>query len=178
MTRVNVRRTLCAALVAGMLGVVPAAITVTAQESTPAAAESGMPVGFTSETLALALADSLPETPALLFLDRLTVDPGAVIPGDAEDVTLAFVLVEEGEVTITSQAPLQVTRAAALADAMAGEPTLPAMEDITVGEDVVIAAGDSIAFPPGVAIEMRNDADEPAVLLASLIVPAAGLIAE
>lgn len=178
MTRVNVRRAVLAVVVAGLIGATPAALSVFAQESTPAAEESGMPVGLASETLAVAMADSLPETPVVLLLDRLTLDPGAVIPGDAEDASFAFVLVEDGAVTITSEAPLQVTRADALAEAMAGEPRLPDMEEIAVGEDAVIAAGDSIAFPPGVAIEMRNETEEPATLLGSLIVPAEGLLGE
>lgn len=178
MIRVNVRRWMSALLVAGVLGGVPAAMAVTAQESTPAVEESGMPVGLAAETLAVAMADSLPEAPVVLLMDRLTIDPGTVIPGESGDASFAFVLVEEGEVTITSQAPLQVARAAALGEAMAGEPRLPEMEEITAGEEIVIAAGDSIAFPSGVAIEMRNDSDAPAVLLGSLIVPAEGLIGE
>ncbi len=178
MSIVNVRRTVAVLLVAGVLGAAPATMAVTAQESTPAADESGMPVGLASETLALAMADSLPETPAVLLMDRLTLDPGAVLEGSAEDPSLAFVLVVKGAMTVVGEETLQVTRADALAEAMSGEPALPEMEDIAAGEASAIATGDSIAFPPEVAVELRNESDEPVVLLAARIVPAEGLIGE
>jgi hypothetical protein len=178
MTRLNVRRTLSTLLVAGVLGSMPAAIVVTAQESSPVAEESGMPEGFASETLALALTESLPEAPAILMLDRLTLEPGAALPGDAGDPSLAFVLIQEGAITVVGEEPLQVTRADALAEAMSGEPSLPELEEIASGEAVVIAAGDSMAFPSGVAVELRNEGDAPAVMLASLIVPMEALAGE
>jgi hypothetical protein len=144
---------------------------VSAQDASPAAEEMGPPPGVADVTLAFGMVDALPATPALIFMDRLTIDPGTSIPGEPGDPTFAFVLVESGALTVQADAPLAVGRAAALADALATPGTMPETEEVAAGTAVTLAVGDAIVFPPAVGVELRNDGSEPVVVLGTAIMP-------
>jgi hypothetical protein len=147
-----------------------------AQEASPVAGEMGPPAGVQDETLAFGAVDVLPATPAFIFLDRLTIDPGAAIPGSPGDPTFAFVRVESGTLTFRADAPLQIVRGAALTAALATPGTLPAMEETAAETNATLQAGDSIVFPPMVGVELRNDGTEPAVLLGAVIASAEAMM--
>jgi hypothetical protein len=144
---------------------------VVAQDASPAAEEFGPPPGVAAETLAFGMVDALPVTPAMIFLDRLTIDPGVSLPAEPGDPNFAFTLVESGSLTILSDTPLAIARAAALAEALESPGTMPEIEETTADTDVTLSAGDSIVFPPEVGGELRNDGTEPVVLLGVVIAP-------
>lgn len=150
------------------LGTVTGAL---AQDASPEA-ESGPPAGLTDEILAVGMATEFPASPALMLMQRVTIEPGADIPGDAADPTLSFFLMESGSLQMTTSAPLMVIRADALATALQTPGTMPEMEEIEASTTFTLVEGDSVLIPPGVGGGLRNDGIEPAVLLAMQIFPA------
>ena len=143
-----------------------------AQDASPAAAESGPPPGLVDETLAVGLTDTLPESPAIILMQRVTIAPGADIPGAPDDPTLSFIRIESGMLTVQTDSALAVIRATALAEALATPGTMPAREEVVADTEFSLAAGDSVVFPPGVGGALRNDGSEPVVLLDTQIFPA------
>src|SRR5215216_4368086 len=101
-----------------------------AQEATPAV-EGFMPEGITFEAVAFATGLALP-APGEVAVSRIGFDPGTGFPIDEEDSTYALAVVESGALTIRLDRPLMVTRAGALATAMAEEAAggAPANEEI------------------------------------------------
>lgn len=142
-----------------------------AQDASPAA-ESGAPAGLTDEILAAGMVTEFPAVPAVMLMERVTIAPGADIPGDEADSTLSFFLMESGSLQVTTTAPLKVIRAAALATALQTPGTMPEVEEIAAGTTFTLEAGDSVLIPPGVGGGLRNDGSEPAVILATQVFPA------
>ena len=142
-----------------------------AQEASPAA-EGGPPAGLTDEILAVGLATEFSATPAVMLMTRVTIAPGADIPGDEADPTMSFFLIESGSLQMTASEPLTVIRAEALATALQSPGAMPEMEEIAAAAAFTLEAGDSVLIPPGVGGSLRNDGTEPAVILATQIFPA------
>ena len=69
-----------------------------AQEATPAG-EGMEPEGLTFEPVTFATGVDLP-SPGDLFVARASLEPGVVVPIDASDPSLGFLLVESGTITV------------------------------------------------------------------------------
>ena len=158
------------------LSVQPVAI---AQEATPAS-EGGMDFeGITFEPLSFAFGADV-ATPADLVLVRIGFEPGASLPGDENDPSMALVLVESGTLTLQADGPVTVTRGAGMGEAMAtAEATgdfSRVVESVAAGEAVALETGDAAYLPANLTGDIRNDGQEPAVALAFLVAPAEGMM--
>ena len=146
---------------------------VVAQEATPSAAMQE-PEGVTFEPLAIASGLTLP-TPADLIAVRVTIAPGAVLPGEAGDPTSNLLIVESGIVTIRINAPWAIARSGSLTKAIAtAEATgtfTPADDQIASDESAIMEPGDVAYLPGSVSGEIRNYGAEPAVALVGLVAP-------
>ena len=179
MRRFPVLVSVVAVVLLGMLALHAEPIAI-AQEATPAAGDM-MPEGFTFEAITFAFGADV-TSPADLVVARLTLAPGTTLPGDENDPSVGIVVVESGTLTIQAEGPVTVTRGAGLNEAMAaaeesgdfGSLTEPVAE----GEAVTLEAGDAAYLPPNVAGELRNDGDEPVVMLGFLVVPAEAMTGE
>jgi quercetin dioxygenase-like cupin family protein len=158
-------------MLVGVSLVLGAATGAVAQDASPEA-EGGPPAGLIDEILSVGMVTEFPATPAVMLMQRVTIAPGADIPGDAADTTLSFFLMESGTLQMTTSAPLTVIRAAALAEALQAPGGMPEMEEIAAGAAFTLDEGDSVLIPPGVAGGLRNEGTEPAVILATQIFPA------
>jgi len=119
-----------------------------AQLGTPAAvpsAEHEMPPGVTSVFIATGPVSELPPTPAFMVIIRLTLEPGAVLPADPSDPAGAFIVVEAGTATVRL-----------------GE---------TATAELTLGPGGSLYGPPFTPGEIRNDGQEPLVLLLAIVGP-------
>ena len=146
-----------------------------AQEGTPAA-EAGLPAGLAFETLGFGAVATLPETPAYAILERVTLDPGVVLPSEPGAPNLSIFLIESGTLTVQSNSPFSFTRATALAEALAAPGALPIVEEVGGSAAIALAAGDTAVFlPDSAAGELRNDGEEPVVLLVVNMAPAEAL---
>jgi quercetin dioxygenase-like cupin family protein len=144
-----------------------------AQEATPAADEM-MPEGFTFEPLTFAFGASV-SSPFDMLVARLTLEPGTTLPGDDNDPSVGIVVVESGTLTVQAQGPVTVTRGAGLGEALAaaeqsGDFTT-LTEPVAEGEAVTLEAGDAAYLPANTAGELRNDGEEPVVMLGFLVFP-------
>ena len=172
MHRFGVLDSLIVVVLLGTMAVVaqPAAV---AQEASPAAG-TFTEEGITFEPLAFASALALPST-GELTISRISFEPGAGFPIEEGDPSYALGFVESGELTIVQDGPLVVTRAGALGEAVAageeGGSFAPATEEIAAGQEVTLGAGDAALFPPNASGEVRNDGDEPAVVLVVFVGP-------
>jgi quercetin dioxygenase-like cupin family protein len=172
MHRFGVLRSLLVVAVLGtlVLAVQPAAV---AQEATPAAGvfTEG---GITFEPLAFATALALPST-GELTVSRISLEPGAGFPIEEGDPSYALGFVESGELTVVQNGPMTITRAGALGEAVVaseeGGAFAPATEEIATGQEVTLGAGDAGLFPPNASGEIRNDGDEPTVVLVVFVGP-------
>ena len=144
-----------------------------AQEATPAVEELALE-GVSFEPLAVTSGLTLP-SPGDLVLVRIGLDPGAVLPSDPADPSLAMVLIETGELTVQLDAPVTVTRAGsfgpALATAEAGGEFVAPEATVAAGEEVTLQAGDVAYLPANVSGEVRNDGTERVVGLAFIVAP-------
>ncbi len=144
-----------------------------AQEATPGAG-GFTEGGITFEPLAFSAEVTLPESNEF-SISRVSFDPGAGFPIEEGDPTYGLAVIESGELTVRPDGPLMVTRAGALAAAisaeMAGGTPTPASEEIAAGQEVTLAAGDSVLFPPNVGGEVRNDAEVRTVVLVAFVGP-------
>ncbi len=166
---------LVSAVAVVLLGIValhaqPVAI---AQEATPSAEEM---VGETFEPLGFAVGVELP-SPADMFVARFSLEPGAGFPLEASDPTGGMVVVESGAFTVrVEEMAWTVNRGEALRAAMAGTGEeadfSAAMEEVAMGEEAVLEAGDAAWVPGGVSGEIRNDGQEPAEGIVFLVGPA------
>ena len=161
-----------AVLLAGLSVLLHIPFGASAQEASPAAAETGPPPGLEHEILAAGLAETLPEAPAVILMERVTVAPGTDIPAAPGDPALSLFRIESGTLTINTDSPLAVIRAAALAEALETPGTMPATEDVAADAEFSLAAGDSVVFPPGVGGGLSNDGADPVVVLIAQIFPA------
>lgn len=171
MSRVATLLAVIAILLTELLSGAPVPFAAEAQEATPGT-EDGPPAGIAFEAVAYAPVDSLPPVPAIALIDRVTLAPGAGLPGDAGSPNFSIIVIESGMLTIRTDAPLTITRADAIATALATPGTLPQSEQTAAGSDVTLTVGDSAAWPPLVGGELRNDGAEPVVVLAVSIAPA------
>ena len=165
------------ALLGLLVGSSPAARAI-AQDGTPEGTPStegefGLE-GVSFEPLAIAPGMTLP-SPADLVLVRLSLEPGAVLPSDPNDPTVAMVLIEAGELTVEFDMPFTITRAGtfvpALATAEAGGEFVAPEETVAAGEVVTLQVGDVAVFPANIGGETRNDGEERLVGLAFLVGP-------
>jgi len=135
-----------------------------AQEATPPSNEMNME-GLTFEPIGAAQGVTLP-SPADLGAARAGFDPGAGFPLEASDPEGAFVVVESGALTVrVEEMTWTITRGAG------------ASEEVALGEEATLAAGDSAYVPGGVTGEVRNNGQGHAEALVFLVSPA-GAMAE
>jgi quercetin dioxygenase-like cupin family protein len=140
---------------------------VAAQDATPVAGdEEAPPEGLTFELLGLGETDVLPSAPAEIGLVRVTLAPGTSFPGEADDPSIALVVIEAGAITFNFEVPITV-----LHPVGNEEPTAEDFEEMPAGQDFTMEVGDSALFPASVAGEVRNDGTENAVALAAFIEP-------
>lgn len=134
-----------------------------AQTATPAAGEGaeGGRDAPTRELLLQAAVRRLPETPAIVRLRRVTVEPDA-----AQEATtppgLEFAVVETGTPIVTVGGYAVLLPAA---DVDASQP-------LAAGAESVLKPGDRLAFPLGTAHAFRNDGTETATVVVASIFPA------
>jgi hypothetical protein len=141
-----------------------------AQSATPMAGPE-LPPGIDAQPLAIGSSPTLPAAPADLILLRLTLQPGAVLPNDPNDPTLALAYVEAGTITLHYTNALTITRAAALATLDTPEAAFPAPEPVAANATATLQTGDSFVSPANSGGDLRNEGTTPAVLLAAIIGP-------
>jgi quercetin dioxygenase-like cupin family protein len=154
-----------------VLGAHPRAV---AQEATPSA-EMSME-GLTFTLLGIAPGVTLPGA-ADLEVARVGFAPGAGFPFDPGDPTGVLVIIEAGTITAhIDERAWTISRGAALQQAMktaGAEPDLTSvLEEIAMGEEATLEAGDVAYVPGGVSGEVRNTGDEHAEALIVLAGPA------
>ena len=154
---------------------------VFAQEGTPAADESMSEEGLTYEPVAFAGGVEL-ASPADMIVVRIGLEPGSGFAFDDTDPTGGIGVVEAGAVTVRLDVPWTISRAGSMASAMATAEATgmyePEIEEIAADEEATLETGDSAYIPGSINGEMRNDGDEPAVLLAFLSGPTEGMMDE
>jgi quercetin dioxygenase-like cupin family protein len=132
------------------------------------------PEGVAFEPLAITSGLTLP-SPADMITVRFTIEPGAVLPLEANDPTGGMLIVESGAFTVQLDVAWAVSGSgslnAAIATAEATGTFTPSDEQIASGEEITLTAGDAAYIPGNVSGEIRNDGDEPAVGLVVLIGP-------
>jgi len=144
--------------------------TAVAHDATPAASEMAPqrvmfePIGYVPNLM-------LP-SPAELTAARVGFDPGAGFPFDASDPTGA-----SGTLTIrVVEQAWTISCGAALQQAMAtpaAEPTMTGVvEQVTMGQEATLEAGDAAFIPGSVNGEVRNSGTEHAQGMVILIAPA------
>ena len=143
-----------------------------AQEATPAAEELA---GVTFEPLGFAMGVDL-ASPADMLVVRFSLEPGAGFPLEASDPTGGMVVVESGAFTVrVEEMAWTVNRGEALRAAMAegGDEAdfAASMEEVAMGEEAVLEAGDVAWVPGSVSGEIRNDGQEPAEGIVFLVGP-------
>jgi quercetin dioxygenase-like cupin family protein len=151
-----------------------------AQEATPAAEEM-MPEGITFEPLTFAFGADM-TSPFDLLVARLTLAPGTVLSSEETDPSVGIVVVESGTLTVAIDGPVTVTRGAGLGEAFAaaeesGDFTT-LTQPVAEGETVTLDAGDAAYLPGNVAGELRNDGQEPVVMLGFLVLPSEAMSGE
>ena len=145
-----------------------------AQDATPSAEEM-MPEGLTFEPIGFAQGVALPSS-ADLTAARIGFDPGAGFPLEASDPEGAFVVVESGALTVrVEEMAWTISRGAALGAMMAtpdmmGDPS-SAMEEVAMGAEATLEAGDTAYIPGGVSGEVRNNGQVRAEGLVFLVSP-------
>jgi quercetin dioxygenase-like cupin family protein len=142
-----------------------------AQEATPA----GVTIGeVTFQPVAFAPDLSLPSQGDLV-VGRAALEPGGVVPIQADDPALGILLVESGTLTVQVEGPMTVTRGTGLGEAMttaqASGDVGPLLEAVPAGQAVTLAAGDAASIPAHVAGQIRNEGQVRAERLAILVLP-------
>jgi len=172
-SRLTVPPSILVVLLAGLLAG-GAGVSV-AQEGTPPADEFAMPEGVTFDGLAFGTVAVMPAGPIDLGLYRSRLEPGASIDLGAGP-SYYLISVDSGVITFHVDASASVTRAVAGTPA-AQTPNQAGPEEISAGTDVVLEQGDAALFAPnpgGAGGEVRNDGQEPVVVLVVEARPAAG----
>jgi quercetin dioxygenase-like cupin family protein len=150
-----------------------------AQESTPSAGAMSME-GLTFNLLGVAPNVTLP-SPADLQIARAGFAPGAGFPFDASDPTGSMAVVESGALTIrVEEQEWTISRGAALQQAMATPGAAPDMsgvlEEVAMGAEATLQAGDVAYIPGNLTGEVRNNGQEPASALVFLIAPSGAMM--
>ena len=169
MRRLSVLLSLAAVLLVGLALGARLGPGAAGQEEEEEEEEFEVPEGVTFEVLGYGVAEELPAAPADLFLFRTVLEPGAAFPFGEDEPGVALAHVEEGVLTVAIEGPMTVLRAAG-----AGTPFPTEAETFAAGEEFEMGAGDSAVFPPFVAGEIRNDGEEPAVVLVAEVAPPEG----
>lgn len=148
-------------VVAAMLGISTVMTPVAfAQDASPQASPAATPtVAGQAEvtTLMEATFEEFPPAPMTVRMLRITLEPGASTPMHTHPGP-EFDLIEQGELTVRSEGDAPVTRA-------------DGTEEVSSGEDIVLAAGDSIMFPPGIGMSYVNEGDEAVEMLSAVMLP-------
>jgi quercetin dioxygenase-like cupin family protein len=143
-----------------------------AQEATPASDMA--PEGASFEPLGFAQGVTLP-SPADLVVARFRLDAGAGFPFDPNDPTNTVVVVESGSFTVrVEEMAWSVTRGEALSAAMeTGEEAdfEASLEEVAMGEEATLTAGDVAYIPGSVNGEVRNEGQERAEALLFVVGP-------
>jgi quercetin dioxygenase-like cupin family protein len=108
-------------------------------------------------------AKTLPAPPSFMRLVRITLDPGATSPVHTHPGP-EFGRIMSGVVTVTVTGPAKIKQRSA----KASDP----FEDAEQGKSMQLDTGDQIYYPAGTPLTFTNDGDEPASLLALVILPA------
>lgn len=145
-----------------------------ALDATPASGDMAMD-GLSFELLGIAPGVALPAG-ADLEVARAGFAPGAGFPFDASDQVGVLVIVESGEITMrVEEQSWHISRAAALQQAMADDPMNPDMrgvlEEVAMGTEATLHAGDVAQIPGNLTGEVRNNGDVPASALLVLVDP-------
>jgi quercetin dioxygenase-like cupin family protein len=172
MRRFSVLLSIIAVLLLGFVALHAQSVAL-AQEATPAADMA--PEGASFEPLGFAQGVTLP-SPADLLVARFRLDAGASFPLDPSDPTNTLVVVESGALTVrVDEIAWTVTRGAALSEVMAapeGEGDFASvMEEVAMGAEATIAAGDVAYIPGSVNGEVRNEGQEVAEALLFVVGP-------
>jgi mannose-6-phosphate isomerase-like protein (cupin superfamily) len=144
-----------------IMGVRPVAV---AQEATPPSDEMNVE-GLTFEPIGFVQGVTLP-SPADLGAARAGFEPGTGFPLEASDPEGAFVVVESGTLTVQiEEMTWTISRSSG------------SSEEVALGEEATLEAGDSAYVPGSVTGKVRNNGQERAEALVFLVSPA-GAMAE
>ena len=173
MRRFSVLLSIVAVLLLGILAL-HAQPVVVAQEATPSGEEMA-PEGASFQPLGFASGVTLP-SPADLLVARFGLDAGASFPLDPNDPTNTLVVIESGTLTVrVEEVAWSITRGAALQEVMAapeGEGDFSSvMEEVAMGAEATLEAGDVAYIPGSVNGEVRNDGQERAEALLFVVGP-------
>jgi len=177
MRRVSVLLSILVTILIGGVAAGWAGSPTLAQEGTPSAEDFVAPEGITFVPVAFGTADELPAAPAEIGVVRFVVEPGAVFPIDASDPSVTLVSVESGALTSQVDVAITVTRAAtytAFATPDADMSAIPPPEEIAADTEFTLEVGDSAYYPGSISGEVRNDGQEPTVVLLVFIDPLDG----
>ena len=148
-------------VVAAMIGVstviTPAAW---AQDASPEASPAATPAATQQAevtTLMQATFEEFPPAPMTVRMLRITLEPGASTPMHTHPGP-EFDRIEQGQLTVRSEGEAPVTRA-------------DGTEDVSSGEDIVLAEGDAIMFPPETGMYYINEGDEAVEVLSAVMLP-------
>jgi hypothetical protein len=160
---------------------VPGVAAVRAQDATPPA-DMSAPEGVTFTPLGVAPGVALP-SPVDLTVARMTLAPGAGFPLEPSDPEGALLVMEAGAMTIrVADVGWAISRGAAMQQAMAtpsAEPTIAGvLEQVAMGTEATLRAGDMAYVPGSIAGEVRNDGAEPATALLVLTDPPGTLLGQ
>jgi quercetin dioxygenase-like cupin family protein len=141
---------------------------VRAQDATP---KAGMmaPEGVTFTPLGVVPGVTLP-SPVDLTVARATFAPGAGFPFDPSDPEGALVITESGSLTVhVEEVGWTISRGGAIQQAMATPNAAPdlsgVLEQVAMGEEATLQAGDVAYIPGSVTGDVRNNGQEPATVL-------------
>jgi quercetin dioxygenase-like cupin family protein len=151
---------------------------VVAQEATPSSDME--PEGATFEPLGFAQGVTL-ANPADIIVARFGLDAGDSFPFEPNDPTNTMVVMETGTLTVrVEEVAWTITRGAALREMMAApeeEADMSGvMEEVAMGAEATLAAGDVAYIPGSVNGEVRNDGQEPAAALLFVVGPPEALL--
>lgn len=109
----------------------------------------------------IAPAEAMPDGPVLLNHIRLQLGPGADVPLDPDPKERAFLSVESGEITVSANTPLVISRRER------GSVLTPV--DNAANTDFSLGPTESFALPVSVAATITNRGQESAVLVVTTI---------
>lgn len=160
------------ALLLGLLAVGLSPAARAQDEAPPAAGEDfAVPEGVRFEVMGYGTGDDFPLLGDIVLF-RIRLEPDVTLPVDSDLVPVSGLLVvDEGSVTVSLEAPVTVLRAAG-----EGTPSPTETENIEAGTEFTLEAGDSTVLPGDPTAELRNDGDEEAVLLLAVVDPRAAAV--
>ncbi len=182
MRRFRVPLSVVAVVLLGVLALTAQPVAI-AQEGTPSAEMSMEGLTFTL----LGVVEGAPlHSPADVQVARTGFDPGASFPFDASDPTGTIVVVEAGALTVhVEEQAWTISRGGALQQAMASmetpgaEPDMTGvLEEVAMGAEATVEAGDVAYIPGGVSGEVRNAGEEHAEALVVIIAPQGMMMGE